>query len=130
MTKSKLSAVALLIGAFVLGALTGGAALALADRGGDAGLKSRGDRGGFIERLEQDLGLSLEQRQSAELVLKRHRPKMDSLWAEVAPRFETLRAEVRSELNALLTPEQQVKLQEMMERRAERHRQSGKHNVP
>ncbi|NNG17891.1 MAG: periplasmic heavy metal sensor [Gemmatimonadales bacterium] len=129
MTKSKLSAVALLIAAFVLGALTGGAALALADRGSDAGPK-RGGKTSFIERLDRDLGLSAEQRESVELILEQHRPRMDSLWREVAPRFETLRAEVRSELNTILTPEQQVKHQEMMERRAERHRQNGKHNAP
>ena len=129
MTKSKLSAVALLVAAFVLGALTGGAALALADRGSDAGPK-RGDRVSFIERLDRDLALSPEQRQSIELILEQHRPRMDSLWREVAPRFETLRAEVRSELDALLTPEQQVKHQEMLKRRSERHRQNGKHNAP
>jgi hypothetical protein len=129
MTKSKLSAFALLISAFVLGALTGGAALALADRGADARPK-RGDRVSFIERLDRDLDLSAEQRESVELILKRHRPRMDSLWREVAPRFETLRAEVRSELNTILTPEQQVKHEEMMERRAKRHRQNGKHNAP
>ena len=129
MTKSKLSAVALLIAAFVLGTLTGGAALALADRGSDAGPR-HGDRVSFIERLDRDLELSPEQRQSIELVLERHRPRMDSLWREVAPRFETLRAEVRSELHAILTPEQQVKYQEMMKRQTERRRRNGKHNAP
>lgn len=129
MTKSKLSALVLLIAAFVLGALTGGAALALADRGGDDGLKRR-DRVSFIDRLDRDLDLTAEQRESVELILERHRPKMDSLWREVAPRFETLRAEVRSELNAILTPEQQVKHQEMMKRRAERHGKNGRHNAP
>ena len=129
MTKSKLSAVVLLLAAFVLGALTGGAALALADRGSEAGPK-RGDRTSFIERLDRDLELSPEQRQSIELILERHRPRMDSLWREVAPRFETLRAEVRSEFTALLTPEQQVKHEEMMKRRSERHRQNGRHNAP
>ena len=129
MTKSKLSAVALLIAAFVLGALTGGAALALADRGSDAGPR-HGDRVSFIDRLDRDLEFSADQRESVELILERHRPRMDSLWREVAPRFETLRADVNSELNAILTPEQQVKHQEMMKRRAERHRRNGKHNAP
>jgi hypothetical protein len=41
---------------------------------------------------------------------------MDSLRAAVAPPFETLRKQIRSEIRAQLTPGQQQKLDEMARR--------------
>ena len=128
MTNSKLSAVLLLLAAFVLGALSGGAALALADRGNDAS-KPKGERVAFIDRLERDLALSPEQRHGVELILEEYRPRMDSMWREIAPKFDTLRTEVRVKIDALLSPEQQAKHIELLKRRTERHRQNGKSNA-
>ena len=129
MINSKLSAVLLLTAAFVLGALAGGAALALADRGHDRP-RPRGERMEFIDRLERDLELTTEQRAGVELILEEYRPKMDSMWREIAPRFDTLRGEVHTKIDALLTPDQQTKHQELLKRRADRRHSNGKSNAP
>lgn len=130
MTRSKLGAMALLVAAFVLGALSGGAVMALADRG-PASPGTRGERLGFVERLERDLALSPSQREAVQAVVERHRPKMDSLWKEVAPRFDTARAEVRQEINDLLTADQRQTFTELEARhKARRRGAKGRPRVP
>ena len=57
-------------------------------------------------------------------ILERFEPRMDSIWQEVLPRFETLRGELRSDINAQLTPEQQRHYAELLERHDARRRNS------
>ena len=86
--RSTRSAAVLLVAAFLLGALFGAGGHLLADRsdrGPDRGPRERG-RSGYLDRLTHDLALTPTQRESVRVVLERHRPAMDSLRREVAPR--------------------------------------------
>jgi len=114
-TRSRLGAAALLIATFVLGGLIGGAATTMADRRAHAG---RGDhpRPGFVDRLASDLTLSAAQRESVQAVLDRHQPAMDSLWERIRPQFQSERQGIRTEINALLNPEQQAKYAALIQR--------------
>ena len=122
MTKSTRTAVLLLIMAFLLGAAAGGTALALYGRPPHMGPGRPGGSSGYLSRLERDLKLTPVQRDSVGAILERFEPRMDSIWQEVRPRFETLRGELRSDINAQLTPEQQRHYAELLERHDARRR--------
>lgn len=108
MTRSRTGAAVLLIAAFVLGGLVGGAATMMADRKSHSG-KHRGPRPTYVERLTADLNLTEAQRDSVQAVLDRHQPAMDSLWQQIRPQFQSERQAIRNAIGALLTSEQQAK---------------------
>lgn len=112
MTKSRASAAALLVAMFVLGGLVGGAATRMADQKGHR-REGRPPRPTFVDRLTSDLGLNDSQRDSVQMVLDRHQPAMDSLWATVrlqfGPQMQAERQKIRNEISRFLTPEQQAK---------------------
>ncbi len=120
MTRSRTGAALLLIAAFVLGGLVGGAATTLADRGRHA------KRPSYVERLTADLALSAAQRDSIQTLLDRHQPAMDSLWEQIRPQFLSERQAIRNAISALLTPDQQAKYAALQRqdslRRVERER--------
>ena len=93
MTKSKWSAALLLVAAFVLGALTGGAALATADRGEREWRRPSG--GGMVEHLSDRLGLDAHQQDSIRAILERHHDE-----------FIGIREQIGIEIRAVLTEEQ------------------------
>ena len=92
MTKSKWSAALLLVATFVLGALTGGAALATADRGAS---EWRRPSGGMVEHLSAQLGLDESQQDSIRAILERHHDE-----------FISIREQIGTEIRAVLTEEQ------------------------
>jgi hypothetical protein len=109
---------ALLLGAaFLVGALCGAAGMLLAAQNGMGPLHPR-RRGpsGYVNHLTRVLELSAVQRDSVRAIVERHRPAMDSLRREVAPRFETLQNVIRSEIRSQLSPEQQRRLSDMTKR--------------
>ncbi|HEU4570686.1 MAG TPA: periplasmic heavy metal sensor [Gemmatimonadales bacterium] len=108
----------LLAATFVAGGLAGGALCHLLPWGTPPGR----DAGGIVKRLTDELGLTPAQRDSVRAVLERSHPAMDSAWAEVRPRIETVRARIRSDIAAQLTPEQRAKYDAMMQRREEPRR--------
>src|SRR5688500_6976546 len=116
----------LLAAAFLVGALCGAAGMLVASqRGmGPSQPRRRGPHG-YVEHLTRTLDLSSAQRDSVRAILERHRPAMDSLRREVAPRFETLQNTIRSEIRTQLTPEQQRKLDEMTSRLDKRKHTGG-----
>ena len=124
--RSTRSAAVLLFAAFLLGVLFGAGGHLLADRAGgsDDRARERG-RGGYLDRLTRDLALTEAQRESVRVVLERHKPAMDSLRHEVAPRFETLQQTVRSDIRTRLSPEQQRKFDEMITRMDKRKHAGG-----
>jgi Spy/CpxP family protein refolding chaperone len=112
MSRTRLGPIALLLATFVLGGLLGGAATSLADR-----TTHRHDRRpSFVDRLNNELVLTATQRDSVQAVLDRHQPAMDSLWQRMRPQFEAERQAIRTEITALLTPEQRVKYAALIQR--------------
>ena len=119
MTKSRLGAMVLLVGTFVLGGLLGGALTSWGERRSHDQARHGRPRPTYVERLTQDLGLSPEQRQQIQAALDRHQPRMDSLWTEMRrqfPQMDTQRLAIRQEILALLTPEQQAKYAAIIQR--------------
>ena len=128
MTKSTRTATLLLLAAFLLGAVAGGGALALYHR--PPGMGHNGGPSGYLSRLARDLDLTPAQRDSVGLILERYEPRMDSIWQDIRPKFETVRTELRSEINAHLTPDQQRRYAELLERQDARRRNKDSSNAP
>ena len=121
--RSRLGAVALLGAAMAFGALVGGIAVSAAEHRGTGPGNHNHGRDGYVARLTEELTLDSEQQESVRAVLNRHKPVMDSMWQEVRPRFDSVRTIIRGEIRSLLSPEQQGKYQQLIERREREQRE-------
>jgi Spy/CpxP family protein refolding chaperone len=108
----------LLVATFTGGALAGGAVVALADRGdsGDGKEHRHHKSQDHIEFLTRRLDLTPAQRDSVEAIIGRYRPRMDSIWRQLGPRFETIKDSISNDIRRQLTPEQQTQYSEVLER--------------
>lgn len=131
MTRSAWRAAALLLAAFVGGGITGAAVTRVTGNAepGDQRERHRHgeERGGHLDMLAHRLDLSDTQRDSVKVILDRYRAPMDSIWAEVAPRFETLQEQIRSDIRSQLTSDQIARYDEMV-RQLEDRREDRKHS--
>ncbi len=109
MVKRPWKAGVLLIAVFLAGALVGGVVARLRPP-----MMQGRDANGMLKHMTEMLDLTPVQQDSIKAVLERYRPAMDSAWAEVRPRIETVRARIRSDIAVLLTAEQRAKYEEMM----------------
>ena len=116
MIRSTWKAGILLLAAFVLGAAVGGAVTARVSHHSFWEGKPRDRMEGYLRLLGENLDLSSAQRDSVRGILERHRGDMDAIWQEVAPRYETMRSQIRSEIRTQLTPEQQRKYADLTAR--------------
>lgn len=92
-------------------------------RGGD-----RRDRGARLAaRLNSELQLTPEQQVKVEATLASNRERAQQFWNESRSAYETLREEFRRDIRALLTPEQQERFDEMVQRDDERRRRREEH---
>lgn len=122
MMRSRVAAAGLLLATFALGAVAGGVGISAAEHRGGAPMKASHGRAGFLARLTEQLDLNQSQRDSICSILDRHQPMMDSMWQEVRPRFDSVRTEMRNEIKAQLTPEQQRLYDELRERKAQENK--------
>ncbi|HVX89551.1 MAG TPA: periplasmic heavy metal sensor [Gemmatimonadales bacterium] len=117
MVKRPWKAVVLLLAVFLAGGLVGGVVGRMTPPMGGGR-----DPNGMIKHLTEELDLSPAQQDSIKAVLDRWRPRMDSTWAEVRPRIETVRDSIRSDIATHLTEEQRTKYSEMLQRHHEASR--------
>ena len=114
--KSKAWAVGLLIAVAVAGFAAGAATdswLLHHGRGGD----------GYAGYLTRELKLSAAQHDTVVAILRRHRPEMRAVYAQIRPQMDSVRARVSDEIRRILTPGQQTAYQQLLDRdRAERAR--------
>jgi len=120
----------LLLLAFLLGAAAG--ALAFGLFLAETGWRNPRDPDQFrqfvLKRLTKELDLRPEQRQQVEAILRETGQEFGRLKADMDPRIREIRGRSREKIRAILTPEQQVKLEALekeWERRAERWRRDG-----
>lgn len=114
--KSKLWATGLLVAAFAAGVAAGVASTAWGDRHeGDRRGRQR-EQVGYLDRLNHDLQLSPAQRDSVSAILKRYDEPMRELWRRGRQQVDSMRLLVRTEIDAVLNPEQQARYQIMNQR--------------
>ena len=77
-------------------------------------------RGGYVDRLAQELQLTTIQRDSVTAILRRFDPQMRAIFTSVRPQMDSLRQELRHAIKAQLTAPQQTTYQQLIERERER----------
>lgn len=68
-----------------------------------------------------DLGLSAEQEAQAHAVMDRHRDELEAIMRSTYPQVRAVQEQMEKEVRALLTPEQQKRLDEALAHRRPRH---------
>ncbi len=84
-----------------------------------------GVKGWMLERLDRDLKLTPEQHARIDTVLTRREVDIRSLMTQTRPRFDSIAARTRTEIQVVLTPSQQeefAKIVRRMESRREHRR--------
>jgi Spy/CpxP family protein refolding chaperone len=108
MMANRWKAGALLVAAALAGGATGAVVTARVLQPGAAGGDDR--RGhrmeGYVKLLDKSLRLNPAQEDSVRAILTRHRDEMNAIWHDVEPRYETLRAVIRSEIRQQLAADQ------------------------
>ncbi len=125
MNRSRWVATGLLVLAFALGALAGGAATMLADRDTHARRDPFSPQA-YARRLAAELELDASQQQAVVEVITRHQPVMDSIWGQVREQFNAERQAMRRDIRALLNPDQVERYNEMVARFDSLRQQRGK----
>jgi hypothetical protein len=118
--RSKTWAVSLLAATFVAGAAVGvgtGALWMKPPQRGPAHL---------LDVLSDELRLAPSQRDSVGAVIWSHWNHTNGLWDTVKPRFDTLRADMDSQLVRLLTPDQATRYRSLIVERRRRREQEGR----
>src|SRR5207247_6627399 len=117
LNRSTTWAVAFRVATFAAGLAGGAGGRALWVRYASAAAPERA-RG--LDRLRDELNAELRlgavQRDSVRAILQRHRTRMTAVWETVRPRFDSMRAQMDSEVARQLTPEQQAKYRDHVTR--------------
>jgi len=70
----------------------------------------------MLERLDRDLKLTPDQHARIDTVLTRREADLHALMTETRPRFDSIAARTRSEIQAVLTPEQRDEFAKIVQR--------------
>ncbi len=117
LNRSTTWAVAFLVATFAAGLAVGAGGRALWVRYASAAAPERArglDR--MMDELNDELHLDPVQRDSVRAILQRHRTRMTAVWETVRPRFDSMRAQMDSDVARQLTPEQQAKYRDHVTR--------------
>lgn len=127
---ARLLGTALLIFMFVAGGLAGAAAnrVLSAKEGGRAKVEHReGERSGPMrggprrllldDQFAKELGLSADQRTQIKSILDRRDAEAKEMWSKFEPQLKQFGKKVHDEIEQVLTPEQQKKLDTALEQR-------------
>lgn len=118
--RARLTGMIVLALAFLVGSLTGAAAIRVADAETAPKLmrsKAKQPSPNLLERLE----LTSDQRVRVDAILERRRQEMEQFWEEHRPTLRAIADSARTELRAVLTPEQQAIEEQYMEERRRHH---------
>lgn len=74
----------------------------------------------FLHRMGANVGLTPEQQQQIDTILRDSRNRIQALWAPVAPQFGEEMRRVNEGIKAVLTPEQRIKYEQLLKDRRSR----------
>ena len=114
--QSKAFAIGLLVAVFVAGIALG----AVGTRWAAGRHAPSRPRGGYADRLGQQLQLTPVQHDSVAVILQRFDPQMRAIFTRVQPQMDSLRQELRHAIKAQLTAPQQTAYQQLIDRERER----------
>lgn len=115
LARTRLLGFGLLVAVFLAGALSGAAIDRVVSVQPPSETERREDRGGPDRRplLLEQVEMTAAQRQAIEEILDRRSERMRAVWREVAPRMDAIADSARSEIDEVLTPEQQAAYEEL-----------------
>ena len=119
--RTRLKMWSVLVGVFVLGAITGAALSGLyrsRASGSETREKAMHER---FENMRRELSLTDEQTTAVRAIIDETRNEYRALRAELRPRFEEPRQKARKRIRALLTPDQQKKFDAMVAQQDAQH---------
>jgi hypothetical protein len=118
MNRSKVLAVVLLVAVFVAGGAVGFvlSGTVRARPTAEPGHRDRRATTSYADRLQRDLNLSPAQHDTVERIVTSYQGHMDRIWAEVRPRMDSLRDDIRAQLMTVLDSTQQVRFRAIIAR--------------
>ncbi len=116
LNRSTTWAVVFLVATFAAGLAVGAGGRALWVRYASAAAPERRGLDRMMDELNEELRLGPVQRDAVRAILQRHRTRMTAVWETVRPRFDSMRAQMDSEVARQLTPEQQAKYRDHVTR--------------
>jgi len=79
-----------------------------------------GQRMDFMRRMREDLQLTPEQAEQIDRLIKESQQRSRELWESVAPRFQEETRQLKEAVDAVLTPEQRARAEELHKQRLAR----------
>ena len=112
----KLKVFVILLGVFGLGSIAGGALDRILGSHANAGSRAASIRDGeaYLPVLDRELHLTGEQASEMRSILNQTRDEYKGLCGEVRPRYNDVRDRARSRLRTLLSPDQQIRFDSMV----------------
>jgi Spy/CpxP family protein refolding chaperone len=115
---SKIKAIGLLVAVAMAGFAAGAATMSRADTKPPTDWRERCSYSGM---LKDRLNLSIEQQDTIRAIMRGHRGEMHAMMEQFRPRMDSVRAEVRGQIRALLTPAQQAQFDSLGARERAEH---------
>lgn len=134
--KSKVWALALLLGVLLVGGVAGAAVdRVLIGRPTTAETRERRDgdrdrRGRYLDRLVTELELTEEQRAEIEILISRHHEQLTAQWREMRTLVEEHQGQLRAAIREVLRPEQLPAYEALLEKESRRHRHRSGRTTP
>ena len=75
----------------------------------------------IVNRLDDQLHFSPQQRVAVQQIIDRHRQRIEAIWASVRPQTRQEIDATNAEIERVLTPEQQAKFRDMRARHQQQH---------
>ncbi|HYK82821.1 MAG TPA: hypothetical protein VEU55_06710 [Gemmatimonadales bacterium] len=116
LNRSKTWAVLLLVATFLAGTAVGSGVRAIWVRRAEASAGRTHGPDRMLAALTHELGLTPLQRDSVGAVLQRHWARMNAVWEAVQPRFDSIRADMDSQVVRQLTPDQAARYRDHVTR--------------
>ena len=122
--RSRTMAALLILGTFVLGAVTGAVGFSLYRTRAEAATATSRQKADIVERLAHDLQMDAAQKTKLKMIMDKTRERFRAVHDEVAPRFDAIRTEGRQEIRQILRADQVTRFEEVlrdMDSRRKRH---------
>jgi Spy/CpxP family protein refolding chaperone len=75
-----------------------------------------------LEEMARELGLSSDQKEAIRRIFESNDSKFKELYAEMRDRLSALRSEIKTQIDAVLTPEQRQKMEAIIAKHGEQRR--------
>lgn len=83
-----------------------------------------------LEQMSRDLGLSAEQKEAIKKIFEGNDARLKELRTEMHNRLSSIRSEIQAQIDAVLTPEQKNRLEEIIAKHRERNKRPAEQKRP